>query len=43
VGPDGSIWLANEYVSPRPRTLLANWGTFVTRLARPGDDDEDDD
>ena len=32
---DGSIWMAAEYinVSPtRPRTLLANWGTFITHI-----------
>ena len=40
IGGDGSIWLANEYIGPRPRTVLANWGTFITRL-RPGDDDDD--
>jgi hypothetical protein len=28
----GNIWLANEYIGPRPRTLNANWGTFVTQL-----------
>ncbi len=32
VDADGSIWLANEYIGPRPRTLLANWGTFITRV-----------
>jgi hypothetical protein len=42
IGPDGSIWLANEYIGPRPRTLLANWGTFVTRLSPRGDGHEDD-
>jgi hypothetical protein len=41
IGGDGSIWLANEYIGPRPRTVLANWGTFITRL-RPGDDDDND-
>jgi hypothetical protein len=33
--PDGSIWMAAEYihVTPsRPRTLLANWGTFVYHI-----------
>ena len=32
VDDDGSIWLASEYIGPRPRTLFANWGTFITRL-----------
>jgi hypothetical protein len=27
--PDGSIWLANEYIPNAPRTILANWGTFI--------------
>jgi hypothetical protein len=39
VDENGSIWLAGEYIGPRPRTLLANWGTFITRL-NPGDDNE---
>jgi hypothetical protein len=29
---DGNLWLATEYISPRPRSLLANWGTFVSRV-----------
>jgi hypothetical protein len=32
---DGSIWLAVEYIPGGPRTLLANWGTFVSRLVLP--------
>ncbi|MGZ6133712.1 MAG: hypothetical protein ACXWK9_04600 [Myxococcaceae bacterium] len=40
VGGDGSIWLASEYIGPRPRSVLANWGTFITRLS-PDDDDHD--
>jgi hypothetical protein len=31
--PDGSIWFANEYISGGPRTLLANWATFISRIA----------
>jgi hypothetical protein len=42
IGGDGSIWVAGEYIGPRPRTALANWGTFITRL-RAGDDDHGDD
>jgi hypothetical protein len=30
--PDGSIWLATEYIPNTPRTELANWGTFVSRV-----------
>lgn len=34
VAPDGSIWVASEYIpSTPPRTLLANWGTFVGHLS----------
>lgn len=38
VDADGSIWLANEYVGPRPRTFAGNWGTFITRLSLGQDD-----
>jgi hypothetical protein len=37
-GPDGSIWIANEYITPRPRTVNANWGTFISRLQVKGGD-----
>ena len=30
--PDGSIWLATEYIPNAPRTALANWGTFVSQV-----------
>jgi hypothetical protein len=30
--PDGSIWIAAEYIPNRPRTQLANWGTFITNV-----------
>lgn len=26
---DGSIWFAAEYIADKPRTLLANWATFI--------------
>ncbi|HTA70712.1 MAG TPA: hypothetical protein VK776_20650 [Bryobacteraceae bacterium] len=29
---DGSIWIAAEYIPGGPRTILANWGTFVGRI-----------
>jgi hypothetical protein len=29
---DGSIWIAAEYIPGGPRTVLANWGTFVGRI-----------
>jgi hypothetical protein len=31
VDSDGSIWVANETTS-LTRTLLANWGTFVSHV-----------
>ena len=39
--PDGSIWTASEYITPRGRTLLANWGTFISHLKVKGCDDDD--
>jgi hypothetical protein len=30
----GNLWIAGEDIPGGPRTLLANWGTFVGRLAR---------
>ena len=29
---DGSIWAASEYIPAGPRTVLANWGTFVSHI-----------
>jgi hypothetical protein len=29
----GSIWIASEYIPSGPRTLLANWGTFIAQIA----------
>jgi hypothetical protein len=29
----GRIWMATEYIPDLPRAKLANWGTFVARLA----------
>ncbi len=29
---DGSIWMAVEWIPGTPRTLLANWGTFIGRI-----------
>jgi len=29
---DGSIWLAVEYIPGGTRTVLANWGTFISRI-----------
>ncbi len=29
---DGSVWTAVEYIPGGARTLLANWGTFVSRV-----------
>lgn len=34
--PDGTkIWWATEYIPDRPRTDLANWGTFIGRAFAP--------
>ncbi|HEU5374146.1 MAG TPA: hypothetical protein VFV38_01785 [Ktedonobacteraceae bacterium] len=31
--PDGTaIWMASEYIPGTPRTVLANWGTFISRV-----------
>jgi hypothetical protein len=32
VASGGAIWMAGEFI-PGPRTLLANWGTFITHLS----------
>jgi hypothetical protein len=29
---DGSVWMAVEYIPALPRTVLANWGTFIGRI-----------
>jgi hypothetical protein len=36
--PDGTIWMAAEYIPNRPRTLLANWGTFVYHISSGAND-----
>jgi hypothetical protein len=36
--PDGSIWMASEYIPDAPRTLLANWGTFITHIPASSSD-----
>lgn len=38
--PDGSIWMAAEYITPRPRTFFANWGTFITHVTFDGGDSQ---
>ena len=32
VDEHGAAWLASEYIPSAPRTLLANWGTFVAQI-----------
>ncbi len=32
VDADGTIWVATEFIPAAPRTVLANWGTFVTHV-----------
>ena len=34
------LWMATEAITGGPRTLFANWATFVTHV---GDDEKDDD
>jgi hypothetical protein len=29
---DGAVWMGNEFIPSTPRSLLADWGTFITRL-----------
>jgi hypothetical protein len=29
---NGNLWLAGEYIPGGPRTTLANWGTFISRI-----------
>ncbi len=29
---NGDIWMGNEFTPDAPRTLFANWGTFITRV-----------
>ena len=33
VDEHGAIWMASEYIPAAPRTLLANWGTFIAQIA----------
>ena len=29
---DGAVWMGNEFIPNAPRTVNANWGTFLSRL-----------
>jgi hypothetical protein len=29
----GNLWMATEFIPDAPRSVLANWGTFVSRIA----------
>ncbi|WP_129573237.1 MULTISPECIES: hypothetical protein [Sorangium] len=40
VDDDGSIWLAAEYIPDLPRSMLANWGTFIAHVSRDARDPE---
>jgi len=33
VDEHGALWIAAEYIPLAPRTLLANWGTFIAQIA----------
>ncbi len=30
---NGNLWMATEFIPDAPRSVLANWGTFVSRIA----------
>ena len=30
--PSGALWIANEYIPNSPRTVNANWGTFISKV-----------
>lgn len=34
VAPDGDVWCAGEYIPNRPRTQLANWGTWIEQVEK---------
>jgi hypothetical protein len=34
VAPDGDVWIAGEYIPNRPRTVLANWGTWIEQVEK---------
>jgi hypothetical protein len=38
---DGSIWIASEFTSARPRYIYGNWGTFVSNVKVQGNDKDD--
>ncbi len=31
---DDAVWMGNEFIPSTPRSLLADWGTFITKLPR---------
>jgi hypothetical protein len=33
VDEHGAVWMATEYIPAAPRSLLANWGTFIASIA----------
>jgi hypothetical protein len=35
----GNLWFATEFIPNAPRTLLANWGTFIGKISVEHDDD----
>jgi hypothetical protein len=35
----GNLWFATEFIPNAPRTLLANWGTFIGKITVPQNDD----
>jgi hypothetical protein len=35
---DDAVWIATEYIGPKKRDTLTNWGTFIGRLPLPDSD-----
>jgi hypothetical protein len=33
VASGGTIWMANEYIPGGARTVLANWGTYISHIS----------
>jgi hypothetical protein len=35
VTANNSVWIATEYIGPKQRDQLTNWGTFIGSLPLP--------
>jgi len=40
VADGNTVWFAAEYIPNSPRTILANWGTFIGKVRTKGREDE---